>query len=152
MVLLASHWCWENVGFSDGLVDIVLTGLSKLEHAANDKNFYHMLCELCSIQDSIRHQRWQRLLLGPKGLLQLLFHSRHTQPKRCFTGVQLLEHVVRTVDGFGKAMLVHRHDWGWMDWWLRDYVGRGEKVSSLSRVLSCGLRRGAGERGHPVAV
>ena len=127
MALLACHWCWESASFTEGIVDIVLTGLSKLDHAGNDKSYYQMMCELCGIRDSIRQQRWQRVLLGAKGLLQLLFQSRHTQPKRCFTGVQLLEHLSRNVEGFTQQLLLARAEWTWMDAWLRDYVGRGKK-------------------------
>ena len=134
--LLACHWCWEDGAYSDAMYDMLLGSFGKLDHALNERPFLDALLHVTAIADSLQPQRFARLTHGGthggKGLLALLLHIRHTQPRKAWAGVTLLLALARQVPHFAQHLGRTRADWLWMDAWTREHASRGKPKGILA--------------------
>ena len=134
--LLACHWCWEDMAYSDAIYDMLLSSFGKLDHALNERPYLDMLLHITAISDSLTQQRFVRLTRGnghnSKGLLALLLHIRHTQPRKTWAGVTLLLALARQVPNFALHLGETRNDWVWMDVWMKDHASRGKPKGILT--------------------
>ena len=135
--LLACHWCWEDAAYSDAIYDMLLSSYQKLDHALNERPYLDMLQYITAISDSLTIQRCMRLTRGNghsnnKGLLALLHHIRHTQPRKTWAGVTLLMALTRQIPQFAQHLGETRSDWLWMDAWMKDHASRGKPKGILA--------------------
>ena len=135
--LLACHWCWEDGVYSEALYDMLLGSFGKLDHAMNERPYLDMLHYITTINDSLTHQRAVRLTHGnahthSKGLLALLLHIRHTQPRKTWAGVTLLLALARQMPNFAAHLADSRNDWLWIDAWMKDHSTRGKPKGILT--------------------
>ena len=134
--LLACHWCWEDAAYSDAIYDMLLGSFGKLDHALNERPYLDTLLHITAISDSLTQHRFVRLTHGSghntKGLIALLLHIRHTQPRKTWAGVTLLLALARQVPNFALHLGDTRGDWLWMDAWTKDHASRGKPKGILA--------------------
>ena len=134
--LLACHWCWEDGSYSEAIYDMLLASFGKLDHALNERPYLDMLLHITAISDSLTQQRFVRLTHGngqhSKGLIALLLHIRHTQPRKTWAGVTLLLALARQLPSFATHLGMTRSDWAWLDGWMKDHSSRGKPKGILA--------------------
>jgi len=122
---IVSHWAFENWGYSETIINLLLAGI---ERAQSDtiKPYFDIMKPFCGIRDSLQVNRISRLLAPntQRGLLPLLYSSRLQHGKLTYLAVKLLLGMIEDNEVFAQQMMANRSDWQWLDSWLKSFIGK----------------------------
>jgi hypothetical protein len=69
IIKLLTHWCWDNMDFSEKVITAALEGIEKFDYD-NQRSYFRIFSGLFKIEDSLKAQRTNSLLMRLIGAME----------------------------------------------------------------------------------